>query len=543
MKKNNFLEGAMISTVGIVLCKIIGLLYVIPFYAIIGTQGSILYGYAYSIYAIFLSLSSTGIPVAISKIVSEYSALGFQNTKERAYKIGKRIIVGIGLVSCAVLFLFAPQLSYFIIGNIEGGNSIESITMVIRVISSALLFVPVLSVAKGYLQGNKIMGVPSIANVIEQIVRVVVIIAGSFLSLKVFHVSLDTAVGIAVFGATIGAFVSYFYVADRIKKNRKILNRDAIMTREEAKITGKDIAKKIIFYAFPFILIDIIRSAYSTVDTFTVVKTLVNLGFGVGDAENVTSVITTWASKLNMIITSVSIGFTVSLIPNIASSFIKKDYEDGSRKINQTLQLVLYTSLPMTLGLSFLAGPAWTIFYGYDPLSIQIFAVYIFQALIMSFYLVLVDTTQTLNNTKVALGTLGIGFILKLVLNIPFMHVCAFLGIPAYYGPVILTILIQLFASIFLLGQLHKHYHVKYKKTFRTWGKTLLCNGIMMGVLLILSIFFPPTATTRQASFIICAIYAIVGIIVYLFVSIKSGLLEEVFGKDFVRRFSKKKNK
>ena len=71
MKKNGFLEGALIATIGIVLCKIIGLFYVIPFYAIIGAQGGALYSYAYSIYNMFLNLATSGIPVAMSKVVSE----------------------------------------------------------------------------------------------------------------------------------------------------------------------------------------------------------------------------------------------------------------------------------------------------------------------------------------------------------------------------------------------------------------------------------------------------------------------------------------
>ena len=93
MKKNSFLGGAVIATLGIVVTKAIGLLYVIPFYAIIVTQGGALYSYAYSIYAIFLSLSNSGIPVAISKVVSEYNALGYHYTKERAYKISSLVLI------------------------------------------------------------------------------------------------------------------------------------------------------------------------------------------------------------------------------------------------------------------------------------------------------------------------------------------------------------------------------------------------------------------------------------------------------------------
>ena len=191
LKKNSFVEGALISTIGIVLCKILGIIYVIPFRAIIGTQGAILYSYAYTIYAVFASLSSTGIPSAMAKAVSEYNTLGYYNAQERAYKIGKYIIVFLGLISFIILFAFAPQISYLIIGDIEGGNSIEDITFVIRVISTALLFIPILSVSKGYVQGHRMMAVPAMANVIEQLVRVIVIVGGSYLTLKVFQLLLQ----------------------------------------------------------------------------------------------------------------------------------------------------------------------------------------------------------------------------------------------------------------------------------------------------------------------------------------------------------------
>ena len=73
-KKNNFIDGAIISTLCLIVCKILGLIYVIPFYKIIGTKGGALYSYAYSIYAVFLNLSTIGIPSAIAKIISEYDA-------------------------------------------------------------------------------------------------------------------------------------------------------------------------------------------------------------------------------------------------------------------------------------------------------------------------------------------------------------------------------------------------------------------------------------------------------------------------------------
>ena len=111
MKKNNFVQGAFIATLGIVITKILGILYVIPFYAIIGEKGGALYGYAYTLYLVFMAISSAGIPLAISKIISEYQALGYYDAKQRAFKIGKKIAITLGILCFIILFVFVLQLS------------------------------------------------------------------------------------------------------------------------------------------------------------------------------------------------------------------------------------------------------------------------------------------------------------------------------------------------------------------------------------------------------------------------------------------------
>ena len=536
MKKNSFVEGAVISTIGIVLCKILGIIYVIPFRAIIGTQGAILYSYAYTIYAVFASLSSTGIPSAMAKAVSEYNTLGYYDAQERAYKIGKYIIVILGLICFITLFLFAPQISYLIIGDIEGGNSIEDITFVIRVISTALLFIPILSVSKGYVQGHRMMTVPAIANVIEQLVRVIVIVGGSYLTLKVFNLSITTTVGVATFGATAGALVAYLYIINKINKNREELKRNEKPKKEELKLTNKVIFKRIVLYSLPFILIEFIRSIYNTVDVFTVVKGLVGLGYDVNTAENILSIVTTWGSKLNMIILAVTFGLTMSIIPNIVRSATLKDYKDVSVKINQSLKIILYTALPMTLGIWFLSSSVWTIFYGYDSLSVDVFSFYILQSIINSFFYVLVDTTNALDKPKIALGTLFGSFILKAILNVPMMHFMKFIGIEAYYGTIVTTMLVQTLAVIYLLYKLNKVYKVSYKSSIVPAIKILLMNGIMLLSIMIIRLFLGTFETTRLWALLEIIIYTLIGGIIYLILSIKNNMLEEVFGKRFINK-------
>ncbi len=535
MKRTGFLAGAAISVIGIVICKVIGLVYVIPFYAIIGTQGGALYSYAYSIYNVFLNLATSGIPVAMSKVVSEYNEMKFYNTKERVFKIGLKVISCLCVISFLVLFIFAPNLANMIIGGVEGGNSVEDVTMVIRVISTAVLVVPFLSVSKGYLQGHRIMQVSSIADILEQLARVIVILAGSFLTLKVFHLSLNTAVGVAVFGATVGALVAYFYVFLKIKKS-KDLKRHEKATVAEKKITNKALIKKIIFYAMPFVIISLLQSVYVLVDVFTVVKGLVGLGYTTAISENVVSVIQTWGSKLNMIVMSISTGIITSLIPTIASAYAVKNMKEVNGKITQALQSLFLVTIPLSVGISFMSQAVWTVFYGYDELNSSIFSLLILSQIPLSVCSVMVNTNQSMNNTKATITALGLSLVFKILLNVPFMHLFNILGLEAYFATISLNIIIDTTASIYLLYKVKKETNISYMKAIRTLIKVVMCTLIMVLGLAILNLFIPSYSVNRFGSILYIILYGIIGMIIYFFVAYKSNTISEIVGKDFVQK-------
>ena len=220
LKKSSFLEGAFIATFCIILTKIIGILYVIPFYKIIGEQGGTLYGYAYNIYNVFLIISSAGIPLAISKLTSEYNTLGENNKKRRMYQIATNVIMIFSIFAFLICFIFAPQLSNLIIGNLEGGNTLKDVTFVIRLISFALLIIPFLSIERGYLQGHRYISEPSISQVIEQIVRIAVILIGRCICVYALKLPIRYAVGISVFAACVGGIATFIYLNNTVRKNK-----------------------------------------------------------------------------------------------------------------------------------------------------------------------------------------------------------------------------------------------------------------------------------------------------------------------------------
>ena len=463
MKKNNFVQGAFIATLGIVITKILGILYVIPFYDIIGEKGGALYGYAYSIYLVFMAISSAGIPLAISKIISEYQTLGYYDAKQRAFKIGKQISITLGLLCFVILFIFAPQIATAILGDLKGGNTIEDVTFVIRVISTAITVVPILSVYRGYFEGHKFITPTAISQVFEQIMRVLVIVVGSFLTLKVFNLSLTTAVGVAVFGATVGSFASYFYLIEKKVTNKKKFEEKELSVKEP-KITNKEILRKIMIYAFPLIMIDIFKSLYSVVDTVTVVKTLGPI-YGTNTAESIMSIISTWAAKFNMIIISISTGMIVSLTPNLTASSVVGNKKDVHKKINQSFQMLIFLILPMTVGLSFLAEPVYTVFYGASKYGPSVLSFYIFVAFITALFTTAITITQVLKYYKAVFVSLLSGLVLKALVNVSLINQLYSLGLPGYYGSILASILGYGLSFIICLVVLNQKCGVNYEKT------------------------------------------------------------------------------
>lgn len=541
MKKNNFVQGAFIATLGIVITKILGILYVIPFYAIIGEKGGALYGYAYSIYLVFMAISSAGIPLAISKIISEYQTLGYYDAKQRAFKIGKQIATTLGILCFIILFVFAPQIATAILGDLKGGNTIEDVTFVIRVISTAITVVPVLSIYRGYFEGHKFITPTAISQVFEQVVRVLVIVVGSFLTLKVFKLSLTTAVGVAVFGATVGSFASYFYLIEKRFKNKKKFEEKELNVKEP-KITNKQILKKIMIYAFPLIMIDIFKSLYSVVDTVTVVKTLGPI-YGTKTAESIMSILSTWAAKFNMIIISISTGMIVSLTPNLTASAVVGNTEDVKKKINQSFQMLIFLILPMTVGLSFLAKPVYTVFYGASKYGPSVLSFYVYVALITALFTTAITITQVLKYYKVVFVSLASGLVLKSLINVSLINQLYNLGLPGYYGSVLASILGYGLSFIICLIALHKKCGVNYEKTIKQTINALCGTVLMVLVLSVVKLVVPISVASRFLNILIIVVYAIIGMITYFIYMKKTHSIDEVFGKDFLNKFKKKKKR
>lgn len=538
MKKSSFLEGTMIATLSIILVKFLGMLYVIPFYATVGVLGSALYAYAYNIYIIFLDISSAGLPTAISKIINEYNTLGKMDAKMRAYNIGKKIITLVSVAVFIILFVFAKPIATLIIGDITGGNTIEDVAFVIRCVSFAILVVPYMSVTKGFLQGHKIINVSSISQIIEQVIRISIILIGSYLGVKVFHLSMRNTIGIAVFSAFVAGLCAISYIFVVMRKHKEELG----FTKEYKKdnVTNKEIIKKIFAYAIPFIIIDIAVSIYNFIDMVLIMHTLNYLNLDATTIEFSATAISTWSAKIGMIVNSVAMGMSVSLIPTIVSAYTLKKWNEVNDKLNQALQLILISSVPMVVGISLLSKPIWSIFYGYNINGAIILSWHIFTSLFFNIYVVTSSTLQSLNKFKaVYLSTLS-GFLANALLDVPLMLLFNALGLRPYLGAILATCIGYSLSIFIALKILKKNSHISYKSTYKVLFKILLSTIVMIGAVLIVKNIVPLNPNSKLMCILYICLVTVVGAFAYAFTGVKTGLIKDVFKEDYLNKIKKK---
>lgn len=520
LKKSGFLEGAFIATICIIITKILGVLYVIPFYGIIGEKGGTLYGYAYNIYNIFLIISSAGIPLAISKLTSEYATLKQNEKKVRMYQISTKIIIIFSITSFLICFLFAPLFAKLIVGDLSGGNNINDVTLVIRSISFALLIIPMLSIKRGYLQGHTYIKEPSISQIIEQVARITIIIAGSYLCVRVFNLPVKYAIVTSTLAACFGGIATYLYLDIITRKNKHQLGLDIEI--KESKKNDKEIIKKIIVYSIPFIVINLVNNATTFVDMVLIIKTLPRLGFTAANTEFIGSVFTTWGVKINTIITSIANGLIISLIPNMVKDYNENNTKSMNQTFNKCLKIILLIIAPLAIFMSIMSTSMWNTFYSPNEYGSLIIKFNIIVTIFDCLYIVVNSLLQSINGQKIIYKSVIIGQLINVALDIPLMVLFKKIGWPAYYGAIAATLACFIISNGISLHYLTKEMHLNYKETIASIPRFILSTIVLIIMLEIFKMLLPVNSSSKLIQFTNIIITGLVCGGTYILINFKS---------------------
>lgn len=530
MSDSKLLRGTFVLTLATYISRVLGMIYVFPFVYLVGSLGSALYSYGYAQYTIFLFISTAGIPAAVSKFVSKYNSLGDYHTGMRMYKSGLIVMGLTGLVGFTILNLIAPILAPIVLGGGDAGNTVEDVTFVIRMVSFALLVVPIMSIQRGFFQGHQSMGPTAVSQVVEQIVRISFVLAATFIVMKIIDGERVFAVGLATFGAFIGALGGLAVLLWYWFKRKPYLEEMLAKSKPQTDMTTKEMFRELFSYAGPFVIVGLAIPLYQYVDQLTFNKTMMSNGVDKDISEGLFSYVTFMVPKLVMIPVSLATAFSLTLVPTITKSFTSGDFSLLRSQIDKTFQICVLLVLPAVVGLSVLAYPAFNAFFEMSEAGGRILRWYAPVAILFSFYSISAAILQGINKQKFAVVSLFMGLILKISFNGPFI---SWFG---EIGSILSTALGYTVAILYCFWMIARHAGYKYSMFARRsllmaiFATLMALTIFLVGWLLSFVVGFE---NGRVQSVFVLLVGVVVGAAVYLFLAYRSRLLEVLLGNRF----------
>ncbi|WP_106496854.1 putative polysaccharide biosynthesis protein [Lentibacillus sp. Marseille-P4043] len=525
---NNIVRGTMLLTGATFLSKLLGMIYVIPFNEIVGDQGGALFQYAYIPYNILISISTVGVPLAVSKFVSKYNSLDDYQTGMRMFRAGISLMAFTGFIAFLALFFGADLLAPWIITDDDLANSVEDVASVIRMVSFALLLIPAMSIVRGFFQGYESMGPTAVSQVIEQIVRIVFLLVSVFIVMHIFDGTIPVAVGFATFAAFIGALASCFVLWIYWRKRKPHIDIQLQQQRFTHEIPTKDLFIELFRYAGPFVLVGIATPLYQLVDEFTFNRAMVAIGQS-DIAVTAFSAISFYGHKLIIIPVTIATGLSLAILPALTKTFTQNNRPLLYQQINQALQIVLVLVIPAAVGLSVLSDVAYGSLYGLNNIGLTgpLLGWYAPVALLFALFTVSASILQGINQQRFAVVSLSAGLLVKVLFNIQLIHMFGAKG--AIFG----TGLAVGIAVILNLLRVHQSVQFSFKQVYKRTLLILIFTMIMVVVIWIMKIIgglFLPYEESRWAAVLMLLISVGVGGLVYLWFAYKSTLLARTLG-------------
>lgn len=349
--ENKFIKGAAVLAAAGLFTKVLGAVFRIPLAGWIGAEGMSYYGVAYSVYGVLVVMSTAGLPIAISRMVSEHTAKDEYRYAHRVFRVALLVMTVIGLVSFAVCFFGASAISGFI-KNPKAALGLQTI-------APALIFVPVFSSFRGYFNGRQNMKPTAVSEMAEQLVRVV---TGLTFAYILIPRGLHVAAAGASFGATAGAVAGLLVVFVIYMLTRKPLMEKIKAGSQHIDDSGK-IARTLIWIAIPIIIGSEMMPIMNLIDSGMIMRVLQQSGWTAMESKYMYGLVNGFCSPLIALPWIVTQAVGVSLVPAISRAYGKNDEEDVHTHVRMGYRTTMILGIPCALGMMVLALPILKLLY------------------------------------------------------------------------------------------------------------------------------------------------------------------------------------
>lgn len=445
------MEGVIVLMFSQVIIKIVGLIY--KLYLTnkegFGDKGNAIYGGAFQIYAIFLTVSSIGVPNAISKLVSSKVAIGDDKGAYRIFKIAFAMFGLLGFIGSSLLFFGAHYIANVYL-------QIPEAEITILALAPSVFLVSVSSVLRGYFNGKENMSVTANSQSLEQIFKTILTI---IMVDQIATISSNNTVlmaGAATLATTLATLFTLIYLYRYFVKRKKEVWQEVNQSTKYKKDSVTKIIKNILSVSVPISLCALFSAITKAIDALTVVRLLKNL---VGEQE-ATLQYGILSGKVDTLITlpfSFNIAFATALVPTISAAMAKNEINVAKKRIEFSILLTMLIGMPCTICMSMFSNQILNLLFPNASMGGEMLQ-------IASWDIIFVVLTQTINGALQGIGKVnvpviafGFGAIIKLIFNIILIPI---IGVK---GAIISSIISHITSFIICFISLKKNLNMSFK--------------------------------------------------------------------------------
>ena len=515
------LRGTAWLTASNFISRLLGAIYIIPWYIWMGTYAATangLFTMGYNIYAWFLLISTAGIPVAVAKQVAKYNTMQEEEHSFALIRSFLGFMTVLGLAFALILYLFAPWLA-----DLSGVG--KDLIPIMQSLAWAVLIFPSMSVIRGFFQGMNNLKPYAMSQIAEQVIRVIWMLLATFIIMKLGSKDYLSAVTQSTFAAFVGMVASFAVLLYFLYKEG--LLQKVFETRD--KIDSKSLLVDTIKEAIPFILTGSAIQLFQILDQMTFINSMKWFtNYSNEDLVVMFSYFSANPNKITMILISVGVSIGSVGLPLLTENYVKGDLPAASRLVQDSITMLFLFLLPATVGVVMVGEPLYTVFYGKpDSLALGLFVFAVLQSTILGLYMVLSPMLQAMFRNRKAVLYFIYGSLAKIVLQLPSI------AIFHSYGPLISTTIGLIIPIVLMYREICQitgaRRKIILKRTILVTILTLVMFILVGFLQWIFGLVFHPTG--RFWSFIYVALIGTIGGGLYGFMSLYTRLLDKVIGK------------
>ena len=495
---NGFLSGVFILSLSTVIVKIIGLACKIPLIALLGAEGMGYFNSALEIHALLCVISTAGLPVALSMLVSARRERNDGIGIQKIWRTALTLFLLLGGVGALALSCFAPAISTGV-GNPDAASSVAAI-------APSLLFVCFASAVRGYFQGLGYMTPTAISQLIEALGKLIFGVVFAYLALNSGK-SLPLAAAYSVFGITLGTALSALYLLISKAKNKhyNIYDSSSQTIDHEEQKTVRTLLK----IAFPITVSSAVLSVTRMIDMSLILRRLSDIGVSSSRANVIFGSYTTLALPVFSLVPSLITPIALSLVPQLSAAIEKRSSEGQGHVLSDSMRLTVLFAIPSSMGIALYARPILSILFSgqYEAIEIASPLLSILGGSVL-FSCVITTTNailQSYRKTVLPIISMAVGSAVKIV------SAYILIGVEdiGVYGAPISTFLCNVCITAMNLYFISGVF--KGEGILKIWGRPFVAS--LGGILLSLAAYIPLNALLKNEtlSFIIVLPIALIG--------------------------------